>query len=628
VREPTQIFTLLESIYGAFDKLAKKSGIFKIEAIGDSYVAVAGLPEKRDDHAVVMAEFAFEAALKMREVVRHLEIFLGPDTSDLCMRFGLNSGPVTAGVLRGEKSRFQLIGDTINTAARMEKTSARNRIQLTGETARLLQEADKSHWIRPRDEVIYVKGKGEIKTYWLDCIGEKTAIKDRTETTSASRLDSTNVDLIAEAQLSLDNKTERLVGWSVDLHLGLLKRIVAMRASDEEYSELRAFKDIVEDLDEKAGLANKSRHNIDGIKPPRRREPRLIQQRGQTVLDEVKEIIVLPRKAARYQQDPELVQLPAKAIAQLHKYVKTIAGMYRNNPFHNYEHASHVTQSVTKLLSRVVMPDEIDYDGMCYKKKAATSKLHKYTYGITSDPITQFACAFSSLIHDLDHPGVPNTQLIKEGSEMAALYRNQSVAEQNSVDLAWGLLMEPTYKDLRECIYTSQSELDRFRQLIVNSVMATDIVDKDLKALRNGRWDKAFKDAKEDDNPTDDVNRKATIVIEHLIQAADVAHTMQHWHVYLKWNERLFHELYKAYLAGRAETDPSEGWYKGEIGFFDFYIIPLAKKLENCGVFGVSSDECLNYAQANRAEWERKGKDIVERYLKVYKEQKPEPEHA
>jgi hypothetical protein len=58
-------------------------------------------------------------------------------------------------------------------------------------------------------------------------------------------------------------------------------------------------------------------------------------------------------------------------------------------------------------------------------------------------------------------------------------------------------------------------------------------------------------------------------------------------------NERFFEEMYNAYLEGRSETDPTTFWYKGEIGFFDFYIIPLAKKLKDCGVFGVSSDEYL-----------------------------------
>ena len=142
--------------------------------------------------------------------------------------------------------------------------------------------------------------------------------------------------------------------------------------------------------------------------------------------------------------------------------------------------------------------------------------------------------------------------------------------------------------------------------------MATDIMDKDLKALRNGRWERAFSEKVVDHNERENINRKATIVIEHLIQASDVAHTMQHWHVYRKWNERLFFEMYKAYADGRADSDPSENWYKGEIGFFDFYIIPLAKKLKECGVFGVSSAEYLNYAVKNRAEWESRGQELVQ----------------
>jgi hypothetical protein len=90
-----------------------------------------------------------------------------------------------------------------------------------------------------------------------------------------------------------------------------------------------------------------------------------------------------------------------------------------------------------------------------------------------------------------------------------------------------------------------------------------------------------------------------------------VAHTMQHWHVYRKWNERFFLECYQAYRDGRAEKDPAQGWYEGEIGFFDYYIIPLAKKLKDCGVFGVSSDEYLNYAIRNRQEWETRGREVV-----------------
>jgi len=64
----------------------------------------------------------------------------------------------------------------------------------------------------------------------------------------------------------------------------------------------------------------------------------------------------------------------------------------------------------------------------------------------------------------------------------------------------------------------------------------------------------------------------------------------------------------------------------GEIGFFDFYVIPLAKKLDSCGVFGVSSHEYLGYAQANRDEWERRGEDIVKEYIENWKEIKQAPQ--
>jgi hypothetical protein len=74
-------------------------------------------------------------------------------------------------------------------------------------------------------------------------------------------------------------------------------------------------------------------------------------------------------------------------------------------------------------------------------------------------------------------------------------------------------------------------------------------------------------------------------------------------------------EMSAAYKAGRMSADPATFWYQGEIGFFDNYIIPLAKKLKYCGVFGVSSDEYVNYAVSNRDEWKEKGEAIVEELL-------------
>jgi class 3 adenylate cyclase len=114
-REPGEVFQLLESVYYAFDNVARQMGVFKLETIGDCYVAATGLPEPNKDHAIIMTRFAFECLHQMQETTRKLEITLGPGTSDLDIRVGLHSGPVTGGVLRGEKSRFQLFGDTMNT---------------------------------------------------------------------------------------------------------------------------------------------------------------------------------------------------------------------------------------------------------------------------------------------------------------------------------------------------------------------------------------------------------------------------------------------------------------------------------------------------------------------------------
>ena len=209
--------------------------------------------------------------------------------------------------------------------------------------------------------------------------------------------------------------------------------------------------------------------------------------------------------------------------------------------------------------------------------------------------------------------------LVKEEPDLGEMYKRKSVAEQNSVDVAWGLLMDPCYTELRRTIYNNDSELKRFRLLVVNSIMATDIFDKELAALRRTRWENAFFGEHQDEDAQISQNRKATIVIEHIIQASDVAHTMQHWHVYSKWNENLFLEMFTAYCDGRSKNNPTDGWYKGELWFFDNYVIPLAHKLKECGVFGVSSDEYLNYALANRHEWEKKGEAIVANNVEKYK---------
>jgi class 3 adenylate cyclase len=603
-REPAQVFMLLQTIFHFFDNIARKWGVFKVETIGDCYVAVTGLPDPQRDHAIRMTKFARECLHKVTDLTHKLESTLGPDTGDLKMRFGLHSGPVTAGVLRGEKSRFQLFGDTVNTASRMESTGKKNFIQVSQSTADQLVEAGKESWITPREGLVTAKGKGQIQTYWVTIKTQRNTSSSGTDPESdirsgngLSSLDDASKPFVSqkiylEHQPTQNRKLKRLVDWQTDILARLLKPVLAQRG-------------------------NKSSKNI--------ADPATALTKGDCVLDEVVENLVLPKFdaiAAKANVNPNSIEVSSAVMSQLRDFVNEMATRYLDNPFHNFEHASHVTMSASKFLNRIIIPEDVNYQRK--SAKAIASDLHDYTYGITSDPLTQFTVIFCALIHDVDHRGVSNFQLANEIPEMATKYKNRGLAEQNSVDVAWDLLMQPQYKDLQIAIFSNELELQRFRQLVVNLVMSTDIFDKDSKALRNSRWDKAFHR-----NPSalplseeDTTNLKATIVIEHIIQAADVAHTMQHWHVYQKWNDRLFQEMYAAFEQGRSASDPSAGWYKGELWFFDNYVIPLAKKLDECNVFGVASDEGLNYALANRAEWDVKGEHIVADMLERYKERK------
>jgi hypothetical protein len=414
----------------------------------------------------------------------------------------------------------------------LESSGEGNAIHISRDTANLLIDAGKHHWIQEREDSVELKGKGTLKTFWVKTnLSPPTPAGDSgSEGNSKDGKPSSCVE-----NHNMVSKTSRLVDWNSDLLLRMAREIVNTR---------QAFLPNFRGRPSVSGTVKKRSNSIDTIP-----------------LEEVAEIIHLPEYHNGAIGNVKKVELDHDAEQQIRDYVETIASMYRPNAFHNFEHASHVCMSVAKLLSRIRAPSDMNYSNV----KDATSKLHDHTYGITSDPLTQFACVLSALIHDVDHQGVPNSQLIKEDDNLATCYKGKSVAEQHSVELAWDLLMETKYEKLRSTLCPTTEELIRFRQLVVNSVLATDIMDKDLKTLRNTRWEKAFSSHYEE-SVKDSINRKATIVIEHLIQASDISHTMQHWTVYRRWNARLFKEMHDAYQNGRSEKDPADFWYEGEIG--------------------------------------------------------------
>ncbi len=462
----------------------------------------------------------------------------------------------------------------------------KEKIQISKETHELLVEAGKGHWTRPRPDLVYAKGKGTLQTHWLtvyhkkaNSVSESSATLvevDSEHDSQGDKLPHSSTDKAAERRrLALNiEKTDRLIDWIVDLMKDQLTRLRAQRGLEETTYE-----------------------------------PLYERSEGAICLDEVADIIPLSRHGECKKRRDSIHGPPLNADvqAQLRQYVAIIASTYRSNAFHSFEHACHVTMALSKYIKRITATAE---EAKNEKKSAAAGMMYDYTRGIHSDPLTVLAILFSALIHDADHRGISNAQLRVEEPEMASFYDNTSIAEQNSLDIAWDLLMTNQFSALQRSLFTSAIELQRFRQVLVNAVLATDLFDKDINNRRQHRWSQAF--SEESASKGDEVSDlRATLIIEYLIQASDVSHTMQHWNVYRKWNQRLFHEMYVAYTAGRSDKDPSSFWYHGELGFFDNYVIPLAKKLKECGAFGVSSDECLLYAMRNRSEWEIHGPELI-----------------
>ena len=395
------------------------------------------------------------------------------------MRFGVHSGPVTAGVLRGEKSRFQLFGDSMNFAATMETKGTPNKVHLSKETADLLVEGGKSAWIEKRDDRVTVKGKGEVETFWLKShLGKGRRANTESDALSETGRSSVSGTGRSDGSSSHDDpevvtasggfekakrngsrkrrssigavesleKLDRLVSYNAEVMITLLKKIIARRS---------AVHDDFKELGNSTG--------------------------GRIALDEMREVIQMPAyndEAVIKMASDSSVEIPEQVRTEMRGFLHRIAETYLDNPFHNFMHASHVAMSANKLLKRIVMPEEVDYRSNSNQSKVQkvlgiARDLHEHTLGISSDPVTQFAVVFAALIHDAGHTGVPNFILAQEEPETAEKYKNKSIAEQRSIDIAWDILMEDGFENLRRCMFLTAAELKHFRQLIVNCVMAT-----------------------------------------------------------------------------------------------------------------------------------------------------------
>jgi class 3 adenylate cyclase len=159
---PQPLVAMLNELFRRFDDLVQRHQVEKIKTIGDCYMAVCGVPEPRPDHAVVLATMALEMLDSLAEFNRARGV-------GLRLRIGLNSGPVVAGVIGRSKFIYDLWGDTVNVASRMESSGVPDRIQVTEVTRAALMGVFE---MEERGEV-EVKGKGMLRTWFV--LGRKPA---------------------------------------------------------------------------------------------------------------------------------------------------------------------------------------------------------------------------------------------------------------------------------------------------------------------------------------------------------------------------------------------------------------------------------------------------------------------
>jgi adenylate cyclase len=158
---PAEMVDLLNEVFSFFDSLVDKYQVEKIRTIGDSYMVASGVPRPRPDHAYALAQMALE----MRS---YISSYPSCVDRNLNFRIGINSGPVVAGVIGRKKFIYDLWGDAVNTASRMESHSEAGKIQITRETFELI----KDEFICERRGTVEVKGKGEMETWYL--VGQRS----------------------------------------------------------------------------------------------------------------------------------------------------------------------------------------------------------------------------------------------------------------------------------------------------------------------------------------------------------------------------------------------------------------------------------------------------------------------
>lgn len=275
---------------------------------------------------------------------------------------------------------------------------------------------------------------------------------------------------------------------------------------------------------------------------------------------------------------------------ELARFVDRISSLYVDHPFHSWGHACQVVLSATYLIK--------EYDKT--KDEAGCP--------IENNPCIRFITVFAAMIHDVKHLGVPNAQLKTEDHPLTQVYCQGSYQERQSIQVALSIFVEE-FPELSSTVF---NVCPLFSHLITSAVLATDVASSDVQGNVQKRFERVM--IVEDDDATE--LDKTLVVVEQLLLLADVGHCSQSYENFLTWNRAFFHECVKDYHEGRG-MDPRPGWFEGQIGFLEGYIIPLAERCDHI----IPQCELTKGTRRILRMWKKDGKEwtdnIVEQSLKA-----------
>ena len=563
---PPQIVLLMGDIFSQFDEAAKSRGVYRVETVGDCYMASTGCPDAEDPS--VAADKMVLFAQDVIKIVRNIQppVDLG---FPLQIRIGVHSGPVTAGTLSGTMPRYCLFGDTVNTASRMESTGEVARIHLSDETVSLLRKDATCLYEFESRLPMHVKGKGVMYTYFLDTPEDMASTHDVHFKGSRSRSTSERIEpearsLLKSLSISMKGRPfsfmwqNKAANASYPHHR---ERFVSPMTSDSVNNEGREGRTFVVPsslLDSELGMVA----NL-----PKREPMGMAFAVASSLLSwdfDVQNIIskdMLIDIAFTLFKTSWLCGPLGVSEVTLRNYIENVAGSYHRKSFHNLQHAVSVLHT-TSLLSNY-----------CNQQK------NMMGYGLMPS-VSRFALMIGALVHDCDHPGHTNSFEVGTNSSLAQKYGNVAVLENHHLAVAESVLSKPGCNILESF---DENTATTFRKLLRYIVLGTDMgVHKEIVS--------DIENLVTELDTEREKNLSMFTLCRALLHAADLSNPVRTFVISKAWAIRLADEHTKQVQAEAALGLSSAQFmvhkdtlsvYKGEIQFLTYVAQPLWTAMAN-----------------------------------------------